>query len=757
MTSRENEIMDGQTPFWLAALISTLLVAVVGYLRLIYFYADIVPLAYGLPLLVCLWHRYRSLLWGMATAFVVFSFIKILWVLPNNAAEAVHKWAAFGLMLLDAVVVSVVVHGWLNTRDRLLQMNASLGAANAELAASNEELASREEEISGQNEELQSQAEEMEQQTEELARQGEELQSLNTELARREGALQSLLELSRRLRTTEAESEVLKRICQVALQVMEPNARATTIVERQNDLLVVRAHEGFGPDGPQKKSWAYEHSLASVVMECGRTASLRDTELRPDLEIPQPQEGPALRSLLVSPLRVEGQIIGALEIYSQECREWTEQEFGIVEWLASQCSLVLESVRLQRELELRRYEAEETSIRKTRFLAAVSHDVRTPANAINLMAELINRAAADPRLLPELPKLAGDLQANAKSLIALVSDMLDLARFESGRLELQETEFAICDMVNAEVRQLLPLAQSQGLQLIADQPAEAIWLRADRMKLARVVGNLIGNAIKFTERGSVRVECLRLPDGHAEIRVIDTGVGVAPEHLDRIFDEFYQLRNPERDRSKGTGLGLAICKRLLEAMGCDITVASELGKGSTFTLVIPPRLVVAPPVNCTDASGEDGRASRSRCGMLAGLRILLVEDHDTTRRATAQILAAEGAIVMQADGGRVAIHMLAHECPQVLLLDLMLPDIDGSEVLRSLRQVRPRTLKCVLAVSGDVATARQEEVRQLGADGLIAKPVDMEQLVREICSVMERSQAAGAGECEVRGTNRMRV
>lgn len=738
MASTADEIRDTQPPFWLATLLSIVLVVVVGYLRLVYFHSDIVPLAYGVPLLACLWHRYRSLLWGMATAFVVFTFIKILWVFPNDAAEASHKWSAFLLMLLDVLVVSAVVHGLLAYRDRLLRTNASLVLANAELSASNEELAAREEEISGQNEELQSQAEELEQQTEELARQGEELQGLNAELSRREGALQALLELSRRLCTTEDEEAILKRICEVALQLMEPNAQAAAIVERRQKLLAVRADEGFGPGGMQKKSWAYEHSLASMVMECGRTAGLRDVDLRPDLEAPRAEDGQPFRSLLVSPLRVEDQIIGALEVYSHTPREWTEQEFGIIEWLASQCSLVLESLRLQRELELRRHEAEEASIRKTQFLASVSHDIRTPANAINLMAELVGRAASNPKMLSELPKLAGDLQANAKSLTALVSDMLDLARFESGRLEMQESEFSICDMVEAEVRQLLPLARSQGLQLLTTASPEKIWLRADRLKLARVVGNLIGNAIKFTEAGSVRVECLRLPDGGAAIRVIDTGVGVAPEHLERIFDEFYQLRNPERDRTKGTGLGLAICKRLVETMGCEITAQSELGKGSTFTIFIPQHMIIPAPAQPAAAVGA--QSAKLGGGALAGLHILLVEDHQMTRKATAQLLASEGAIVMQADGGRAAIHMLAHESPQVLLLDLMLPDVDGSEVLRLLEDNRPKSLKCILAVSGDVSPARQEQIRQLGADGLVAKPVDLAQLIDAIRSVLERRQ-----------------
>jgi CheY-like chemotaxis protein/anti-sigma regulatory factor (Ser/Thr protein kinase) len=245
------------------------------------------------------------------------------------------------------------------------------------------------------------------------------------------------------------------------------------------------------------------------------------------------------------------------------------------------------------------------------------------------------------------------------------------------------------------------------------------------MKLARVLGNLLGNAIKFTESGGVCLQWRSLPDGSVQIQVADSGVGISPEHLEHIFDEFFQLRNPERDRTKGTGLGLAICKRLMDTIGCTLSVASTPGSGSTFTLCIPQHLVIDAPQQKTapaPIAADDEPA-------LANLRILLVEDHDTTRRTTAQLLAAEGAVVLQAETGRAAIHVLAHEPPHVVLLDLMLPDIDGREVLEHIQRHRPATLRKILAVSGDVTARRHEEVMRLGADALVPKPVRIEALI----------------------------
>jgi signal transduction histidine kinase len=243
---------------------------------------------------------------------------------------------------------------------------------------------------------------------------------------------------------------------------------------------------------------------------------------------------------------------------------------------------------LQRELDARRREAEEASVRKTRFLAAVSHDIRTPANAISLLAELIRRTAANPALVGEVTELAREMHESAMSLVNLLGDVLDVARFDSGKIEVQESDVSVGELLAEEYRRMQPLAREKGVSLEFVPPPEPITVRSDRIKLSRVVGNLLGNAIKFTERGAVRLEACRDGDGWANVRVADTGIGIAPQHQSHIFDEFFQLGNPERDRNKGSGLGLAICKRLVDAMGGRISVVSTPGQGSTFTVSLPP-------------------------------------------------------------------------------------------------------------------------------------------------------------------------
>ena len=246
--------------------------------------------------------------------------------------------------------------------------------------------------------------------------------------------------------------------------------------------------------------------------------------------------------------------------------------------------------QLQRELETRRREAEEASVRKTRFLAAASHDIRTPANAISLLAELLKRTADSPSMAAEIPQLAEELRSSATALVNLVSNVLDVTRFDTDKLELHETEFPLARLLEEEARQVLPLAHAKKLILDVDPAPKHLWLRADRIKLGRVLGNLLGNAIKFTDQGGIRVVTTLCEDDGICIAVSDTGIGISPEHQTHIFDEFWQLS--DANRSKGSGLGLSISKRLVDAMGGTLSVSSAIGKGSTFTVALPREVVL---------------------------------------------------------------------------------------------------------------------------------------------------------------------
>src|SRR4051794_16550591 len=240
-------------------------------------------------------------------------------------------------------------------------------------------------------------------------------------------------------------------------------------------------------------------------------------------------------------------------------------------------------IRQNEELELRRRQAEDASERKTRFMASLSHDIRTPINAISLMAEVMCRTAENPTVAAELPDIARRLKANALSLADLLTDVLDIARFDSGRVEVRTSAVFLNELLSEHCQALLPLAQAKGLTLTLETES-LICLCIDRVKLSRVVSNLLSNAIKYTEAGGVTVRAVISPDHAILIEIQDTGVGIPSHFLDAVFDEYAQLSNPERDPNKGWGLGLPICKRLVNLLGGAISVTSQPGKGSTFTV-----------------------------------------------------------------------------------------------------------------------------------------------------------------------------
>lgn len=744
MISQGNQSRFRPTPpLGLAVAASALAVAAFAFIRL-YVYGDrLVSLTYALPLLLGVWHKNRPLHLVLTAMMATIAAIQVFVTMQGEPALVPHGMN-FAMMLANIGIVGVVV-------DRLIVAQKQLGAsylqleqANYELAETNEELAARDEEISSQNESLQAQAEELEhqmeelqQQSEELQQQSEELQNLNEESASRQRVLEALLEASTMPASRGGVPSAAARICDAALQVIGHDASGALIVVREEGSMLILGHCGVKlPAAQGDQGTPHEDPFALAVIVEGRTAAIEDLAATPEVAPPRSQRGDAFRAALAAPIKENDQSIGALVLYSLAPREWTHAEFKIAEWLAAQAGLVLLSARLQLEIERRREEAEDASQRKTRFLAAVSHDVRTPANAISLTAEVIKQAGDNPDWAHEIPELAEALRSNAKLLVELVSDVLDLARFDSGKVDVETSEFNLQDMVAKEIMQYQALASTAGLRLTGTTDAEPIWLRTDRMKLARVLSNLIGNAIKFTDVGGVDVRCTRSSDGMVEVHVADTGVGIQQDHLEHIFDEFFQIKNPERDRSKGTGLGLAICKRLVDAIGCSLSVRSRFGAGTTFAIRIPQELVVEPPPVAKFRPSRPPAAQR-----LAGLRVLLVEDHEATRSAFTRLLGLHGATVDAAVDGREALRVLTQHAPDVVLLDLMLPDMDGREVLRHLAAQRSANLRCLLAVSGDVTEGRRSEVESLGADGLVAKPLQIEPLVDRICEVLQTTPA----------------
>jgi signal transduction histidine kinase/CheY-like chemotaxis protein len=311
---------------------------------------------------------------------------------------------------------------------------------------------------------------------------------------------------------------------------------------------------------------------------------------------------------------------------------------------------------------------------KSRFLSDMSHEFRTPVNAILALTRLLDESVSDD----ESRKQVGLIRRAADDLENLVSDLLDLAKIEAGKIEVRVAEFEISTLFSALRGMLRPLLQNRLLTLVFEEADSLPAMVTDEGKVSQILRNFISNALKFTEAGEVRVTA-QLVSGREAIRfsVADTGIGIAPEDQERIFEEFTQIENPLQTRQKGTGLGLPLTRKLASLLGGAVGVKSAPRVGSTFWAEIPIRY----------AKGQTAAtAVRGPSTVDAGARrVLVIDDDETARYAIGSFAARPGTTVIEAENGLMGIARAQSDHPDLILLDMVMPGIGGHEVLQRLK------------------------------------------------------------------------
>jgi signal transduction histidine kinase len=324
---------------------------------------------------------------------------------------------------------------------------------------------------------------------------------------------------------------------------------------------------------------------AAVVRKPVQAADLREEELSsPALSVVY---GAGYRALLAIPLMRLDRVIGALVVRRRATGAFADATVSLLETFAAQSVLAIQNARLFADIEEKGRQLEMASQHKSQFLANMSHELRTPMNAVLGFAEMLSDG-----LYGELPpKARGALvrvQANGKHLLGLINDVLDLSKIEAGQLQLALDDYSIAQVVQTVMAGTEALARSKGLKLSANVKGGMPIGYGDERRLTQVLLNLVGNAIKFTDEGEVAIEA-KAAGGLFELSVRDTGAGIAPEHQERIFEEFQQVDDSNTRQKGGTGLGLAISKSIVELHGGTIRVVSELEVGSTFIVTLPVR------------------------------------------------------------------------------------------------------------------------------------------------------------------------
>ncbi|HEY9218249.1 MAG TPA: ATP-binding protein [Phenylobacterium sp.] len=358
---------------------------------------------------------------------------------------------------------------------------------------------------------------------------------------------------------------------------------------------------------------------------------------------------------------------------------------------------------------------------KATFLANISHEIRTPMNGVLGVLHILKTEA----MASENHSLVEEALACGATLSQLLDDIIDFSKVESGKVEFSPEPVELSDALDVVAGMLRPEAESRGLYLLSETPEGAGWAMLDPIRLRQMLFNLLGNAVKFTLRGGVRMRLTTRGAGDRQrvrIEVEDTGIGIAPEGQVSLFERFQQADGSTTRRFGGSGLGLAVTKALTEQMGGRIGFKSKEGRGSTFWIDIP-----APACEAPLAMPEAGER------WLEGLRVLVVEDNATNRLVATRMLGALGAEVDTAEDGAQGVDRATETAYDLIFMDIQMPVMDGIEATRRIRALPGAAGHTpIVATTANVMAHQIEAYRQVGMDGHVAKPISPAALLGEI-------------------------
>jgi adenylate cyclase len=544
-----------------------------------------------------------------------------------------------------------------------------------------------------------------------------QVEQRTAELAQSVKELRALGEVSRAVNSTIDLETVLSTIIAKAVQLSGTEAGTIYVFDEASQEFQVHASYGMDEDliaAVKDRHIRLGETMVSQAALQRRPMQLADARQDTSSLVLDVIQRAGFRALLTVPLLGADRIVGALVVRRKEPGEFPHSTINLLETFAAQSVLAIQNARLFHEIEEKSHELEVASEHKSRFLASMSHELRTPLNAIigltEMMAANTARFGTEKALEP-----LNRVHRAGTHLLGLINQVLDLSKIEAGKLELSPEAVNLAPLIDEVVGTTRQLAEQNKNRLVVEVQENLGSFTADPMRLRQILLNLLSNACKFTKEGEVALRARKVADGRSwiEFAVSDTGIGMTAEQQAKLFEEFSQADALTARRFGGTGLGLAITRKLARMMGGDVTVASEPGKGSVFTVRLPGSTDIP-------ATFAEGGRRPADC-------VLVIDDDATARELLTDQLKAEGFSVATASGGLEGLKLAKELRPNVITLDVIMPDLDGWSVLAALRQDRDLAEIPVIMV-----TILDEHRRgvALGAAGYLTKPIDREQLHR---------------------------
>jgi GAF domain-containing protein/DNA-binding response OmpR family regulator len=558
---------------------------------------------------------------------------------------------------------------------------------------------------------------------------------------------QELETRTRELTRSVQELQALGEVSQALSSTLDLETVLNTIVSRANQLAGTDGCTVYEYDeGTEEFNFRATNNLDAEVIEVsrrtpvrrgegnmGRMAVTREPVQIPDIGQEGAYRGPLRdvllrtgnRALLAIPLLREDHLIGGLTVNRKTPGEFSPQVIDLLKTFAAQSALAIQNARLFREIGDKSRQLEAADRHKSEFLANMSHELRTPLNAIIGYSEMLQEDAADlgaEQFTEDLKKI----NAAGKHLLELINAVLDLSKIEAGKMELYLESFDVAGLVRDIAAVIQPLAAKNSNRLDARCPDAIGTMHADLTKVRQALFNLLSNACKFTDRGVISLAVARETlDGQDSMvfSVSDTGIGMAPEQLARLFEVFSQADAATTRKYGGTGLGLALSRRLCRMMGGDVIVESEAGRGSTFTIRLPARVVDAVEAGAEEAAPPAGPVDRVPPGVGT---VLVIDDEAAVRDLMQRFLTKEGFRVITAAGGEEGLRRARELRPDAITLDVMMPGMDGWAVLSALKA--DRNVADIPVVMLTIVDDKNLGYA-LGAADYLTKPIDRERLV----------------------------